>query len=267
MMSILLIGKGSLLGQALIRAMPADADVTALGHGADLQALDFAKFDAVVNAAYDPRYMREAYGNGRDMDLDVARAAAKGGAHFIMLSTRKVYGLCPDFPIREDAACAPIDHYGMNKLRTEREIQALMPGRCTILRLSNVFGFEPGRRTFFGLALDRLQKEDAILLDVSPAVRRDFLPLALFAAILARVLEKRPLGTFNLGAGLATSLGEIAQWLIEGYGRGRLIAESDRNYDNFLLDRCKLDQAIGFSAPAPDIKKYCLEIGRQLADA
>ena len=184
-----------------------------------------------------------------------------------MLSTRKVYGPSRGFPISEDAACDPVDQYGRNKLHTEREIQMLLPGRSTILRLSNVFGYELGRHTFFGLALDRLLRESAIILDVSPFVRRDFLPVSVFASVLARVLEEKPVGVFNLGAGLATQLGEIALWLIEGYGRGKLIVESGRNYDNFLLDKGKLERALGFSAPLPDIREHCLELGRQLARA
>jgi nucleoside-diphosphate-sugar epimerase len=170
--------------------------------------------------AYDPRYVRAAYDTELDFDRKVAALVARSGAHFVMMSTRKVYGAAGREPIPETAPTNPIDNYGRNKLRTESEILGLLSHRCTILRLSNVFWFEPGRHTFFGVALENLHSQKHIVLDANPLVKKDFIPLPECAGGIVSVLRKKPSGIFNLGYGTATEIGRIAMWLIEGYAEG-----------------------------------------------
>jgi nucleoside-diphosphate-sugar epimerase len=217
--------------------------------------------------AYDPRYMQMPYDSAFDFDRKVAERTARSRAHFVMISTRRVYGPAKSTPISESAPTRPTDNYGRNKLRTEQEVGEMLGGRCTILRLANVFGFEPGRHTFFGIALETLRREGRIILDANPFVKKDFLPLPECASAIASVLCKRPSGTFNLGYGTATETGRIAMWLIEGYAKGELLVTSAAERDSFLLDSSRLRAVVGAPGLTHSIRDYCIEIGKQLRNA
>jgi dTDP-4-dehydrorhamnose reductase/UDP-glucose 4-epimerase len=263
--SILLVGAGSLLGRGVLDVADGAA-ITAVSHDR-FDAAMARDHDVVVNMAYDPRHMREAYDPARDFDRKVAEAVAGGRGHFVMLSTRKVYGPGHEGPIGEDAPCRPADAYGRNKLETEGAVRALLGNRATILRLANVFGFEPGRHTFLGIALENLKVHGRITLDANPFVQKDFIPLSDCAMAILSVIRKMPSGTFNLGYGTATEIGRIAMWLIEGFGRGELVVSSAEERDSFLLDTSRL-QALGLlPEPRKPIRQCCVEIGERLRNA
>ena len=264
--SVLLVGQGSHLARAVLGAQGEDISIDAVSHGVDWDGLNLTRYQVVVNMAYDLRYMREAYDERRDFDLFVAQQAARAGCHHVMMSTRRVYGPSAPFPVKEDHPPAPMDHYGSNKLKTELAVQKLLGERCTILRIANVFDFEPGRHTFFGIALRSLKETNRIVLDVSPFVRRDFIDIAEFAQIARRVLAVCPSGVFNLGSGHATEVGNIAMWLMEGYGKGELLVTSSEERDSFELDRSKLALTLGSLGVSSDIRARCIEIGNRLID-
>jgi UDP-glucose 4-epimerase len=103
-----------------------------------------------------------------------------------------------------------------------------------------------------------------VLLDVNPFVRRDFLHAEDFAAMLLRVLQDAPGGVLNIGSGRATEIGRIALWLIEGFGRGEMVALTPEERDCFELDISRFQALYGPFRPAKDIRTRCIEIGRRL---
>lgn len=265
-LSVLLVGSGSLLGRAVMAVPPGDLAITAVTHDQFEPAMA-KSYDVIVNMAYDPRYMREAYDPALDFDRKVAEAVAGGRGHFVMLSSRRVYGPGHKGPIAEDAPTCPADTYGRNKLYTEELVRALLGSRCTVLRLGNVFGFETGRHTFLGIALENLKRNDRIVLDANPFVAKDFIPLPDCTAALLSIIRAKPAGTFNLGYGTATETGRIALWLIEGYGRGELAVTSAEERDGFLLDIGALKARGLLPEHQISIRDYCVGIGEQLRNA
>jgi nucleoside-diphosphate-sugar epimerase len=272
-MNVAVVGPGSLIGAALrVQAGSAPWRLVrwqdAIANDAWLEGID-----VVVNCAYDPRLRRgEPYAPGLDVDLAIARrAAARGRPRYLMLSTRAVYGPAGDDPVlREDRIPRPDRPYGVSKLATEHALHALLGERLTVLRLSNVFGDEaiPGRRTFFGTALASLRERGAIVLDVAPTVARDFVPVEAAAAAIARVAAAPRPGVFNVGAGVPTAVGDVAAWLVEGHGAGRVEVVSQRHHDGFALDIGAAADAFGIGRlTRRTIRERCLAIGRALRPA
>ena len=255
-----------MLGKAVLAEASSDLALTAISHQ-QVHDVDFGAYGTVINTAYDPRYMRMPYDAAFDFDRKVAELTVRGGAHFVMMSTRRVYGPAKKLPIAENAPTRPIDNYGGNKLRTENEVRRLLGDHCTVLRLANVFGYEPGRHTFFGIALDTLRRHRRIVLDANPFVKKDFLPLPECAAAIISVLRKKPSGTFNLGYGTGTEIGRIAMWLIEGYSEGDLLVTSSEERDAFVLDSSRLWALMDMPQRAYSIRDYCIEIGKRLRNA
>jgi len=93
-------------------------------------------------------------GTGLDMGLNVAlglaachAAAAQGARHVFLASSAAVYGVSePDFD--EESVCAPINAYGIAKLRMEREARAWNSAVgadapvLTVLRIGNIAGLD-----------------------------------------------------------------------------------------------------------------------------
>lgn len=271
--AVAVVGTGSLTGAALRRHPTASA----WRHLRWQEAIaDDGWLDGVglvVNCAYHPRLRRgEPYHPDLDVDLAIARrVAARAGVRYLMPSSRAVYGPAGDDPVlREDRVPAPDRPYGVSKLATERALAALLGDRLTVLRLSNVFGDEglPGRGTFLGVALASLRAQDRIVLDIDPSTARDFVPVEAVADAIARVAAAPRGGVFNVGAGVATPVGDIAGWLIEGHGSGRVEVIDSRRFDAFELDIGAAAGAFGIGpVPREAIRARCLAIGRTLRDA
>lgn len=255
-----------MLGQAVIKLKSGQLKIEAVSHDSDWDTIVWDRFDVVVNMACNPRYMREPYEAAIDFDRMLVERLRNTHCKYVMLSSRRVYGRSAAGPAAELTQPAPDDNYGCNKLATEHHVQSVLGARCTILRLANIFAFEPGRHTFFGIALGSLKREGKVVLDVNPFVRRDFLHVEDFAAMLSRVLENVPGGILNIGSGRATEIGRIALWLIEGFGRGEMVALTPNERDSFELDISKFEAIYGRFKPAKDIQARCIEIGGRLRD-
>ena len=268
-MSIVLVGRKGLIGRAIAARAPTWRSLSHDDVLADPGVLSGAK--VVVNAALDPALKTEGYSKDRDFDGKIASIIAKSDTRMVMLSSRKAFGPSRHGgAIFEEDACAPTSPYGTAKLAAERAALGILGGRLTILRLSNIFGAEflPGRGDFFGLALSALRRDGRIVFDMSPAVRRDFLPVELCAEMIVRIAENPRSGVFNLGAGFGTPTGSIAEWLAEGFGGGELLVTDLRPFDAFWLDMTRTRSAFDLpEVTAADIRKACLEAGAAAASA
>ncbi len=266
MKKVLLVGKGSFLARSFIERESSGLRLRAISHN-EIESIDFENYDCVVNMAYRPSYFTATYSEEADFCLQVARNVAASGNHFVMMSSRKVYGTNSPYPVSETAPLSATDAYGSNNIITESKVVDLLGDRCTILRPSNVFGFEPGRHTFFGLAISRLLEQKRLVFDFSAFTARDFLPVEHFSRILAAVIKVSPSGIFNVGSGVALPVGQICLWIMEGYGQGEVLITKAHEFDRFLLDITKLESVLG---PQPHlthaIYESSIRIGRMILD-
>jgi UDP-glucose 4-epimerase len=262
---LLVVGRNSFLARHLLEALP-PAEVRAVGHE-EIDRADLLKgVDRVIGFARHPLLGRDGYRPGdMDPDLRLARRLGDRPIAYVLLSSRKVYAPSRG-PLKETSPLGPTDTYGRHKLEAEGRLRALLGKRLTILRLANVFGYEriPGRRTFVSIALDRLQAQGRIHLDMSPFVERDFLPAETFARFLAQILEKPSGGVLNVGSGIGLPTGRLVLWILEGYGRGELVASSPEEKDPFVLDIGRLAALYGRPTTFEEIRESCIAIGRRL---
>lgn len=224
----------------------------------------------LVNFALDPAYRRESYSPENDIDLQLAKRAVGTGIHYVMLSSRKAYAQASQWGANESDPIGGVDAYGVNKSTTESALTDLLGSdNLTILRVANLIGFEygEGRRSFMGMVLGSLKERGFVSYDMSPLVRRDFVTDDFFCAVLDRCLSGRIVGTYNVGSGIPLMAGEIALWIIEGYGAGELRITDPRVVDEFVLDVGRLESDFGLKQTKDDLKAYCLELGRRLRDA
>jgi UDP-glucose 4-epimerase len=266
MQRVLLVGKNSFIGSNFLAQEGPALSLDSISHE-EIESVDLRKYDCVVNTAYQWSYFNAAYSEERDFTLQVARRVAAHGAHFVMMSSRKVYGTKTPFPTPETASLSPEDFYGRNNVTTESKVLELLGPRCTILRPANVFGFEPGRHTFFGLAISRLLQKKPLVFEFSGFTPRDFIPVEHFSRLLAAIVKSCPPGVFNVGAGVAVPVGQIALWIIEGYGQGEIQITKPHEFDRFWLDITKLEAVVG-SQPdlTQTIRRASLLVGERMRE-
>lgn len=268
-MRIFLIGGGSFIARAVRDAcQPFSIDCISLRHD-EAPGDAIQKDDCVINFAIDPRYHSGPYSEDYDCDVRAALAASEKQANFIMLSTRRVYGPRARWNAVESCATSGDETpYGRNKATSESAVQKVCQGRASIFRLSNIFGYEykpaAPRKSFLGQLLFTLKHQRKIIFDMHRSTQRDFLPVEICAQLLvARAVDKTT-GIYNLGGGFAIDCGALAEWVMEGFGDGELIYDTDGVRDEFFLSMDKWRQHFDLPIDVQILRNYCVELGKRL---
>lgn len=260
MKKILLVGKNSFIGSELFFNLPSDMIVDRIPHSSLDAVLNF-KYDIIINFAIHPLYKTSSYLEENDIDIKIAKSFPD--SHQIMISSRKVYGSSDDLlTYSEDSPYNPTDCYGWNKMTTEIEI-ARLKDNFTILRGSNIFGFEYQRKSYMGFLMNQLKDTGNIKIDVSPFTTKDFISVQDASKLINLVVEKGIKGTYNLSSGIGEVVGYTAEYLIRGYGRGDLISKSKERKDQFILNNEKLLNALDYNAEF-NHEEAIEKLGRQL---
>lgn len=260
---ILIVGKNSFICNGILDVPDGDVSIWTIGHD-DLINFRIDTFDVVINCAIAPEYKTKKYTIFNDMDARVATYAASAGAHYIMLSTRKVYGNSKELvKFTEDSPVNPFDYYSENKLKSEEYVSQTCDS-YSIIRGSNLFGFELNRNSFLGYCLDALKWQGNINFTLNRHVVRDFIDINTSAEILLEVAKQQPNGVFNMGSNHGLEIGKIAEYLIEGYGFGTITQTSDEYSEQFVLDNSKIKATLGVNIGPINFKKILNDIGKKL---
>jgi len=281
--NIIVVGYNSFIGKRLSFKADWPNNVLQFSYDKYLQQKpEFLKqANVVINCALDPRFKTHNYNEKFDVDFQVARQAYENGSHFIMMSTRKVYGNSPEFKIySETSPVNPVDFYSENKLMSEYRIRAYFGDKATILRGSNLYGYEPGRKSFMGYCMDQLLSTGKIEYTFSPYNQRDFIYIDNACKLILKVARKKPTGVFNLGAGFSIDVGNIGKYLILGFfsdgpfNNSYLITKNenfDKMEDQFGLSVYKLYSTLFDDYNDwPGIvnhEKIIISLGRQLKES
>ena len=259
MKKILLVGKNSFIGNHLLIDLSITNMVDCISH-LNIDDVKYNDYDVIINCSIHPDYRNQSYSFDKDMDLKISR---KFSGHFIMLSSRKVYGTNDNLlSYTEEFQINPSDYYGWNKSTTEKLLD-MEHDNHTILRASNVFGFEYQRKSYMGFLMNQLKNKGNIEIDISPFTTRDFINVEDTSKLINLVVEKEIKGTYNLSSGVGEMVGYTADYLIKGYGSGSLISKSKERKDQFILDNKKLLNALNIDIEF-DIENQIIKLGEQL---
>lgn len=263
--SILVIGRSSILAQGFV-AQNLDLPMRQVGHGDINEPGLLDGVEVLVNFAFAPEFYLQPYTRFYDIDLRIAERVASHSVHYIMISSRKVYSPEVQWNAAENSMASGMDVYGRNKIEIESTLKGVLGEALTVLRPGNIIGFEKvsERQRFGSFLLNQLSVQGNIQLTISPNTKRDIVPLDYFSKILRFFCQHKIPGVFNIGAGEACTVGEVANWIIEGFGRGGVYANSSTEVDNFQLNSSKLIQATGLKCGRNVLEEYCKSIGRQL---
>jgi nucleoside-diphosphate-sugar epimerase len=263
--SIAVIGASGFIGGEVCRQLAKSTGVRLLPlhHERALEA-DLSDCSVVISCAIQPNYAKLSYRDLFDLDYSIAEMCSRHSSLFVMLSSRKVYGVSSELRVlTEDAPLNPSDFYSENKIITEERIRRL-GSHHLILRGSNVFGYEPRRNSFLGFCMKQLVDFGHIKFDLNADIQRDFLPVERFSAAILKAIDFGITGTFNLGSGYGLPVREVAEGLIRGYGEGKLIEGGSRFHDQFVLCSRRLQVAISEDLFSVDFERVLARLGARL---
>ncbi len=264
----IVVGRSSLLARDFVARHP-ELVLRVLGHAEADEAKNYEGARCVLNFAFAPDLEFLPYQPALDIDLRIAEHVAARGIHYVMLSSRRVYAQQAQWNAAESMPVPGMDTYGRNKARAESRLRERLGQHLTILRPGNVIGYEPvaGRRRFGAYLQHQLLTQGRIHLTIDPSSRKDLVPAEFFNLALRETVLRRPSGIFNVGSGRATSSGDAARWLLEGYGGGELRSEATQPPDEFQLDCTRLREAFGLVCGEKEVEGALHEIGRRLAQS
>ena len=230
----------------------------------------FDGFTWIVNFTINPKFFTDKYSEAIDQDVLIAKQVSKfQNLKYVMISSRMVYGFNDSLiPMLEDCKLKQKQNsiYGRNKILSEKYCKSIINSdNLLIIRGSNIFGYEYGRKSFTGAALNRLVCESEILLDISKKTIRDFIPVNYFCDCLIQLMFKKCTGLYNISSGLGTTLEDFCNAIIKGYGDGSITTIGDAIIkDQFILDNQKLLGVVSHNIDKSCILQYAISIGNKL---
>jgi UDP-glucose 4-epimerase len=261
----LIIGCNGFLARSVARRPDAEK-FRFISHGDIDNEGVFNDVTSLINLAVDPRYMTLPYDEVFDFELQVGKQIADRNIHYVMASSRKVYSPDSLLNATEKSPTIGVDEYGRSKRITEVALSKILGRNLTIFRLANVTGFDDqwDRQTFMARMLSSLRSDRRITLDINPSAQRDFITDDAAVEAMVQSATKRIGGCFNLGSGIGLGIGQLAEWIIDGFGSGEIVSTSDEIRDEFILNVTHLNKYFSVLCTQNCITKKCFDAGRNL---
>ena len=152
--------------------------------------------------------------------------AAKGGGcleHVMFASSGgAIYGEQSTHPATEDHPVAPMSPYGVSKLVGEKYLQLynrMFGISYTALRYANVYGPRQsphGEAGVIAIFTEKILEGKGININGDGEQTRDFVYVKDVVTANLLALRDRPVGVFNIGTGIETSVNQIANGIMTG---------------------------------------------------
>jgi UDP-glucose 4-epimerase len=281
-MKILVTGAGGFVGRALVNHLSSRGhEITAWMHCPECAtplpaasvvvdlldapmtaaALRLDCYDAVVHAAAitpassSGALQSEAHDRNLNLTSNLLHGFNYRPEHFVYLSTLDVYAPpTGDSVLDETAALGPVSRYAQSKLQAEQlchEWGQRFGMRCTIARLTQVFGPGDPTQKFIPSVIRKLKAGLPVGLHGDGSDLRDFLFVDDAAALLTALIESTTArGVYNLSSGTSRSLNDVLEVLADITGEELVIQHRPREKAlvNYRFNVAKLRAAASFDA-------------------
>lgn len=152
-------------------------------------------------------------------------------AQFIFLSTAKVYKN-EGMPLREDSAVRPVGAYEQSKWQAEETCRDFFrdKGGLTILRAANILGWGQAVKAVVPVFFEKALKGEPLELIVPASTCVQFVYVQdLVDAIEAAIAYPQAPGCFNIAAGQAVTVEELAQTVLRLTASNSTVTVRDRS--------------------------------------
>jgi UDP-glucose 4-epimerase len=172
-------------------------------------------FDIIINCSNSKNFLNNKYNKKYDRNIKIANIVKLTGAKLFLLSSRQVYS--QKFFLNEKSNLNPLSSYAKNCMISEKSCQKLLKNNLLILRLSNVFGFEKGKKkkpSLVSLVLEGLKRKE-IVFDNNYFLYKDFLPIKLLCLYIEKLIKLNVKGVLNIGSGIPYLVKDFVDKIID----------------------------------------------------
>lgn len=144
--------------------------------------------------------------------------------HLVVVSSAAVYGAAHEERILESATTEPVSPYGQHKLIVEqlsRSYATTFGVQSTVVRLFSVYGANLRKQLLWDICMRLREGVGSLTLGGTGREQRDWTEVRDVARLLARVGCNPPdqaVEIINGGSGIATSVADIARYVMHGWG-------------------------------------------------
>ena len=174
--TVVLIGNKSFIQINLFRQLKKKFNVKMIKYN-DISKSNIFNANFIINLSNSKNFYEKKYLKKNDRNLKIANMIKDSKTIFYLLSSRLVYS--QKINLSEKSKLAPISVYGKNCLKSERYCKDKLKKRLVILRLSNIFGYENGKKkrpSLVSLILSGIKKKKVVF-DDNYYLVKDFLPI------------------------------------------------------------------------------------------
>jgi len=202
--------------------------------------------DLIINCSKRNLFFKKKYSKKNDRNLIISNLIKKNHIRLIILSTRQVYE--PKLFITEKSNLKPMNIYAQNVLHSESLCKKKIGSNLLILRLSNVFGLEIGKKkrpSLTSIIINGFKKKK-IIFDNNYMLYKDFLPVELLCKYIEKLIFKKASGIFNIGSGIPILVSDYVNKTVN-LKKSKLIIKLKKNFvdKSFCFDITKLYKFTG----------------------
>jgi len=211
---IVILGNRSFIQKNLYQCLQNRFDVKKIKFQ-NIKKFKFNNIDYLINCSSHTNFFKKKYEKKYDRNYILSTFIKKHYAKLVILSSRQVYE--PKFNITEKSKIKPINLYGKNCIKSEKNCKKILNDRLIVLRLSNVFGNEIGKKkkpSLISILIEGIKKKK-VTFDNNYYLYKDFLPINHLSNYMNKILLKDNFsGILNVGSGVPLQVKKFLDYLI-----------------------------------------------------
>jgi len=221
--------------------------------------------DLIINCSNTKNFYEKRYSRKFDRNLIISNLIKNSKIKLIILSSRQIYK--PKLNLSEKSIPEPINIYAKNCYKSEKLCQKIIKNKLLILRLSNIIGYESGRKKKASLMSMIIKgiKKGIISFDNNYYLKKDFLPINLFCLYIEKLISKNICGILNIGSGIPIKVNELVKTLVD-VKKVKIIIKSKINFKDkdYSFKINKLQMITGIRTDKKKLKKYFFSLKRRI---
>jgi len=231
----------------------------------DISVSNISKADFLVNFSNSKSFYEKKYSKKNDRNFKIANIIKNSKTIFFLLSSRVVYS--QKLNLSEKSKLAPINIYGQNCLKSEKFCKDKLKRRLVILRLSNVFGYETGKKkkpSLVSIILKGIKKRK-IIFDNNYHLIKDFLPIKILCLYFEKLFSFKSKGTFNVGSGIPLPVNKFVNSIVDNKKIKIIIKNKKRFKDkNYCFNIHKIKKFTGVKINRVVLKEQFFNLKKKI---
>ena len=262
--TVILIGNKSFIQLNLLSHLRKKFNVKMIKYN-DISKSKIFNADFLINFSNSKSFYEKKYLKENDRNFKIANIIKNSKTIFFLLSSRLVYS--QKLNLSEKSKLSPISIYGKNCLKSEKFCKYKLKKRLVILRLSNVFGYENGKKkkpSLVSIILSGIKKKK-IIFDNNYYLIKDFLPIKILCLYIEKLFLFDGKGIFNVGSGIPFPTKKFVNSIVD-YKKIKIVVKKKKKFKdkNYCFNVKKIKKFTGVEIKKIELYKYFSKLKKEI---